>query len=150
MKIKNIGKGIGIFAFIIMITFIGFLYTNQPNFKIYLNETEVNELIACCFELDELKTIDNLSRANNNTGSTTTIIDYNTIFCFTEENSEYFDAPCKPIKKEDLNIEWLDSYTECVRINNPCEDLKCNEGGECGYYKFGKYMIEIVEKNNEN
>jgi len=130
MKIKNIGKGIGIFAFIIMITFIGFLYTNQPNFKIYLNETEVDELVACCFEINALRPIEDLSKRNNNTASTTTINDCNATFCFTEENSEYFDAPCETIKKEDLNIEWLDSNTEKLEGN---------------FYKFGKYIIEVLK-----
>lgn len=107
------------------------IYEPEPHFKIYLNETEVDEMIICCI----------YSPPINNTGNLLGEKSY----CMPEENLEYFEVPCEPLKKDDLTIEWLDWNAECV--NNDCPLKKQNkffacDENYCQKYKFGKYIIE--------
>ena len=145
------------------------VYDSEPHFKIIKDGIEVEEITACCFDIEDLKPFENLSRVNKNTRSTTMVNNYSAILCFTEENLEYFEAPCESLKKEDLTIEWLDLNAECIDENyvayrDSCENdgkdsfgyhlsadllIICSqwksflEESECSKYKFGKYIIEV-------
>ena len=121
--------GICLLAGIMVITLFCVLpHFNKQDFKIYLNETEGDELIACCLDINNDVNIENKT------------------ICMPEENLEYYEVPCEPIKKDDLTIEWLDGNGLCqdcegtydiVYDNYVTCDIKCSK------YKFGKYIIEI-------
>ena len=151
MKKENrleILMGIFIVAIVFVLLFIVFNYNSEPHFKIYKEGIEVDELVACCLNTADLRPSDNLSKVDNNTGSTTTIQNYGSIICFSEENLEYFKVPCETIKKEDLTIEWLDFNSLCQDCEGTYDvvyrdyvtcDIKCSR------YKFGKYIIEVLK-----
>ena len=133
---------------LVMILVIAFYpIFNEPEFKIHLDETEVDEIIACCLGMETIHSLENLSE-NVGIGSTRIKNNYSAIFCFPEENLEYFEVPCERIQKEEITKEWLDWNAECLE----CYDKKTNsmtldgcsfEYDECFKYKFGKYIIEV-------
>ena len=105
-------------------------------------QIEVDELIVCCLRGKSEKIYENISGLIDKASFTNMESDYYNVWCLPKENLEYFEVPCEIIKKEDLTIEWLDWNAECTKINKPCEDLECNNGGKCVEYKFGNYIIE--------
>lgn len=127
-------------------------------------QVEVDEITACCLELGESDSSDEVNLSAN-VGTMRDKNDYyNAIFCFPEDNLEYFEAPCEPLKKEDLKIEWLDWNSECVEGSYMFKEVLLNEGQlpimnkwcreglnsaceflrqiECSKYKFGNFTIE--------
>lgn len=127
-------------------------YDSEPDFKIYLNEIEVDELVACCFGTDEINPFENLS---NNGGETNLSVYPDAVFCLPEENLEYFEVPCKTIKKDELDKEFLTWNAECIEIiiegkiyNTKGEiyELSMSDKSKqkyCQKYKFGEYFIKI-------
>ncbi len=107
-------------------------------------QIEVNEMIVCC---------SNISNGYNNES---------TSICLPEENLEFFDIPCEPLKKEDLTTEWLDENSECIEwcdyelyrkplcynsIEESLHDWEKIDNLICQKYKFGNYTIETWEQS---
>ena len=123
-----------IFFIVIAILLIGLNnWVNKPHFEIYSNGIEVDEITACCFDTPPIDNVENKK------------------YCLPEENLEYFEIPCEPLKKEDLTKDWLDAHTkiqkgECIDWEKKMKDgiLVCKE--EIKKYKFGNYTIETWGK----
>lgn len=151
----------------LILFFIFIVLQQEQEFKIYLDEVEVDEVVACCWSIGNVNSFEN-SSDNVSVGRTVIGYDYSETYCFPEENLQYLEVPCDIIKKEELTIKWLDKN---------CEDLECNYYNlgcmkfgirakvsitkeqyydpeargfictdkikKCSKYKFGEYLIEV-------
>jgi len=137
---KKIGTVMGIFAFLIMITLIGFLYTTQESqFKIYLNEIEVDEMFACdSWEYEHKE--DCMDSFNYRD--------------FYEDLSPSLKGFYK--SKQDLTTEWLDEncfvlLTPTHYRTNMTEQQKklvgdlTEDTNKKFIYKCGDYIVERIK-----
>ena len=117
---------------------------DEPHFRIYLNETEVDEINICCLNT-KLWTVETLSLLGT-LNDTLPPSSWVNMFCMPEENLEFFNVSCEPLKKEDLTIGWLDVNCLCQDCEGTWDmvyddyvtcDIKCSK------YKFGNYTIEV-------